>query len=65
MILTTSVPVKVGEVTIARRVRLDDGTHHNQPLFIIREASREEWEAQWRRIEPRSPGPYFYEVSTD
>ncbi len=69
MILATDKPREVGATVANVRIQTPEAVMRHQPVYIVREATREEWEAFFRnnsgRGVPSSRFRYFYEVSTD
>lgn len=60
--------VVVGRVYLPKRVITISGEDHPpQPMFIVRDATFEEWAAcDWRNAQAgREPGFRYYEVSLD
>jgi hypothetical protein len=69
MIRGSNIELRIGSVVHPKRGWDAFGSPlETQPLYVVRQASRAEWEEQiisQGATVGRSSGPYFYEFSTD
>lgn len=68
MIFSSDIKVEVGSIFLPTRMSDNEGNYiPPQPLYIVREATWEEYKAQstLHQIQETSEDLYYYEISTD